>query len=77
MPIFEIASTWIDTGIPCPKCGYPTYTNGKQQPQCAECLEDLPNEFIWEWLITRPECRVELYRPEIREEVELTLQSEE
>jgi hypothetical protein len=48
----EIESEYRETGIECPKCGNITYTNGKTRPMCAECLEELEDEYMWTWLIT-------------------------
>jgi hypothetical protein len=63
MTIREIESEWRETGIYCPFCEpddagpWMTYTDGVKRPQCCnpDCLETLPDEYIWEWLITLPE----------------------
>ena len=47
--IAEIESNWRETGIKC-KCGEMTYSDGKSRPRCCECLAELTNETIWEWL---------------------------
>jgi hypothetical protein len=56
MSIIEIESRWRETGIPCPKCGEMTYSDGAHRPQCTvqECLAVVPDETIWGWLITLP-----------------------
>jgi hypothetical protein len=59
MTIIEIESDWRETGIICPHCGWMTYSNGKDRPQCGNdnCLKYLTDEYIWTWLITLPEYR--------------------
>ena len=65
MPIIEIESEWRETGIVCPFCDgeWMTYSNGQRRPQCGndDCLRVMPDEYIWEWLITLPE-----FRPTLR-----------
>jgi len=69
MVIFEVESDWRETGIPCPVCGWMTYSDGKSRPQCGNeeegCLDLLADEYIWTWLITDhelPETTDELIR---------------
>jgi hypothetical protein len=59
MPIIEVESDWRQTGITCPYCigEWMTYSDGKSRPACCNCYKVLPDEFIWEWLITLPEFR--------------------
>jgi hypothetical protein len=61
MPIIEIESAWRETGIVCPFCEgeWMTYSNGETRPQCGNdnCLRTMPDEYIYEWLITLPEFR--------------------
>lgn len=65
MPIVEIESAWRETGIVCPFCEgeWMTYSNGETRPQCGNdnCLRVMPDEYIFEWLITLPE-----FRPTLR-----------
>jgi hypothetical protein len=62
--ILEIESDWRETGIICPYCEgeWMTYSNGKSRPQCGndDCLRHLTDEYIFTWLITRPEFRGEI-----------------
>jgi hypothetical protein len=55
-PICDIESDWLETGIPCPTCGYEwmTFSNGQCRPQCSNpaCLSRLSDDSIWSWLIT-------------------------
>ena len=55
-----MSSEWRETGIICPFCGGMTYSTGQRRPQCGndDCLCMMPDEYIWEWLITLPEFRL-------------------
>lgn len=66
MPIIEVESEWRQTGITCPYCigEWMTYSDGKSRPACCNCYKTLPDEFIWEWLITLPEFRPTLHAPD-------------
>ena len=59
MTIVEIESDFRETGIFCPFCEgeWMTYSDGITRPQCGnkDCLSSLPDEYIWQWLITLPE----------------------
>ena len=57
--IGEIESDFRETGIPCPLCYGMTYSDGINRPQCGNnnCLELLPDEYIWQWLITLPKAQ--------------------
>jgi len=54
-----MSSEWRETGIICPFCDGMTYSTGQRRPQCGndDCLRVMPDEYIWEWLITLPEFR--------------------
>lgn len=59
MSIVEIESDWHDTDIACPFCngGYTAFSDGESRPQCSNilCKAEMPDEYIWQWLITKPE----------------------
>ncbi len=55
MTVIEIESDWQQTGIPCPLCGWMTFSDGQSRPQCSLCLKLLTNEVIWSWLIATHE----------------------
>jgi tRNA(Ile2) C34 agmatinyltransferase TiaS len=55
MTILVVSSAFCETNIPCPHCGWTTYSDGKTRPECGnpECLEFLSDEEIYTFLITR------------------------
>lgn len=63
MAITVIDSAWCETGIVCPFCNdnWMTYSDGKSRPQCAnpQCLKAVPDDTIWQWLITLSSNRFE------------------
>jgi len=79
MTIVIIESAWRDTGIWCPYCWrdvegepYTCYTDGHYRPQCAnpKCLHVLSDQYLYHWLITRPEHRRELMERWVEWELE-------
>lgn len=51
MPIDEIESRWRETGITC-ECGGMMYSDGKNRPQCSDCLKLATDEQIYTRLIS-------------------------
>lgn len=54
--IYEIESEWRATPLTCPACGpdQPMYSDGRQRPQCPQCLAIATDEAIYMALIQAP-----------------------
>lgn len=62
----SIESDWRETGIVCPFCDgeYMTYSDGESRPQCSNllCQAEMPDSYIWQWLITLPISHKDLHK---------------